>query len=38
MEDCLRLQKQRLGSDHPDTVSSPDVLNKWTMASLALDS
>src|ERR687887_161446 len=38
MEECFQLQKQILGSDHPNTVSLLDVLNKWRMASLALDS
>jgi len=29
MEECCRLRKQRFGPDHPLTVSTLDVLNKW---------
>jgi hypothetical protein len=34
MEECVLLRTQKLGADHPDTVSSLTTLNEWRTTRL----
>jgi hypothetical protein len=38
MKECFLIRKQKLGADHPHTVSSLGAINKWESASSAMDS
>jgi hypothetical protein len=38
IRECFLLRKQKLGVDHPDTISSLGALNEWEPASSAMDS
>jgi hypothetical protein len=37
MKECFLVRKQKLGIDHPNTVSFLRALNKWESASSAID-
>jgi len=37
MKECFLLRKQRLGADHPDTVSSFETIHEWELADLAME-
>jgi hypothetical protein len=38
MSECYRLLKQKLGVDHPNTISSFETVKEWETASSEVDS